>query len=108
MTRCRGLLVFLAALGAVFASPNAALAQTNRLVADVGQNDAFIITLRTASGGSVDNIPAGTYEVEVHDHSTMHNFRLSGPGGVNQATTEAFVGTVTWTVTLQDGRYTFQ
>jgi plastocyanin len=108
MTRCRGLLVFLAALGAVFASPNAALAQTNRLVADVGQNDAFIITLRTASGGSVDNIPAGTYEVEVHDHSTMHNFRLSGPGGVNQATTEAFVGTVMWTVTLQDGRYTFQ
>jgi plastocyanin len=100
--------VLLAALAAVFASPNAALAQTpNRLVAEVGLNDAFVISLRTASGGSVDNIPAGTYEIEVRDHSTMHNFHLTGPGGVNQATTEAFVGTVTWMVTLQDGRYTF-
>jgi len=108
MTRRRQLLVFLAALGAVLASPNAAFAQTsNRLVAEVGQNDAFVISLRTASGGSVDNIPAGTYVIEVRDHSAMHNFHLNGPG-VNQTTTEAFVGTVTWTVNLQDGRYTFQ
>lgn len=108
MTRRIHLLVFLAALAAVFALPNAAFAQTpTRLIAEVGLNDAFVISLRTASGGSVDNIPAGAYEIEVRDHSTMHNFHLSGPGGVNQATTEAFVGTVTWTVTLQDGRYTF-
>src|ERR687897_3051111 len=108
MTRRIRLLVLLAALAAVFALPNAAFAQTpTRLIAEVGLNDAFVISLRTASGGSVDNIPAGAYEIEVRDHSTMHNFRLSGPGGVNQATTEAFVGTVTWTVTLQDGRYTF-
>lgn len=108
MTRRIRLLSFVAALGAVLASPTAAFGQApNRLVAEVGLNDAFVITLRTASGGSVDNIPAGAYEIEVRDHSTMHNFRLSGPGGVNQATTEAFVGTVTWTVNLQDGRYTF-
>ena len=109
MTRRIRPLVFLAALSAVLVSPTAAFGQApNRLIAEVGLNDAFVITLRTASGGSVDNIPAGAYEIEVRDHSTMHNFRLSGPGGVNQATTEAFVGTVTWTVNLQDGRYTFQ
>jgi plastocyanin len=108
MTRRIRLLSFVAALGAVLASPTAAFGQApNRLVAEVGLNDAFIISLRTASGGSVDNIPAGTYEIEVRDHSTMHNFHLTGPGGVNQTTTEAFVGTVTWTVNLQDGRYTF-
>jgi plastocyanin len=108
MTRRIRLLSFVAALGAVLASPTAAFGQApSRLVAEVGLNDAFIISLRTASGGSVDNIPAGTYEIEVRDHSTMHNFHLTGPGGLNQTTTEAFVGTVTWTVNLQDGRYTF-
>ena len=107
MTSRIRLLVFLAALGAVFASPTAAFAQTQRLVANVGQGDAFIISLRTASGGSVDNIPPGTYEIEVNDHSGMHNFHLTGPG-VDRRTTEAFVGRDTWTVTLQNGRYTFQ
>lgn len=107
MTRRIRPLVFLAALAAALASPSTVFAQApNRLVANVGQNDAFIISLRTASGGSVDNLPVGTYEIEVNDHSAMHNFHLSGPG-VNQATTEGFVGTVTWTVNLQDGRYTF-
>jgi plastocyanin len=106
MTRRIRLLVFLAALGAVFASPTAAFAQTQRLVANVGQNDAFIITLRTASGGSVDNISPGTYEIEVNDHSAMHNFHLTGPD-VDRRTTEAFVGREIWTVTLQNGRYTF-
>jgi plastocyanin len=107
MTRRIRLLVFLAALGAVFASPTAAFAQTQRLVANVGQGDAFVISLRTASGGSVDNIPPGTYEIEVNDHSGMHNFHLTGPG-VDRRSTEAFVGRDTWTVTLQNGRYTFQ
>jgi plastocyanin len=106
MTHRRRLLVLAAlALGAL-GSPAAGFAQT-KLIANVGQNDAFTISLRTASGGSVDNIPAGTYEIEVNDHSSMHNFHLSGPGGVNMLTTEAFVGKVTWTVTLVDGRYTF-
>ncbi|HEV2712538.1 MAG TPA: hypothetical protein VGU26_05530 [Gaiellaceae bacterium] len=100
------LLVFASvALGAL-ASPAGAFAQT-KLVANVGLNDAFVISLTTASGQTVRDVPAGVYEIEVRDHSGMHNFRLSGPG-VEMATTEAFVGTVTWTVTLQDkARYTF-
>jgi plastocyanin len=107
MTRRIRLLVFTAALGAVFASPTAAFAQTQRLVANVGQGDAFVISLRTASGGSVDNIAPGTYEIEVNDHSGMHNFHLTGPG-VDRRTTEAFVGRDIWTVTLQNGQYTFR
>lgn len=102
------LLVLTAAALGLLGSPTAAFAQTpTKLVANVGQNDAFIISLRTASGGSVDDLPAGTYEIEVNDHSTIHNFNLNGPG-VSMRTTEGFAGTVTWTVTLQDkARYTF-
>jgi plastocyanin len=104
--RLRLLLMAAVALGAL-GSPTAAFAQT-KLIANVGLNDAFTISLTDAAGGSVRDIPAGVYEIEVHDHSGIHNFRLSGPG-VEMATSEAFVGTVTWTVTLQDkARYTFQ
>lgn len=103
--RIRPLLFAVVALGAL-GSPAAAFAQT-KLIANVGLNDAFVISLTTESGATVRDVPAGSYEIEVRDHSTMHNFRLSGPG-VQMATTEAFVGTVTWTVTLQDkAQYTF-
>jgi plastocyanin len=105
--RIRLLVIIAAALGAL-GSPATALAQTpTKLVANVGQGDAFVISLRTESGGSVDGIAPGTYQVEVNDHSGMHNFHLNGPG-VDMRTTENFVGTVTWTVTFQNGRYTFQ
>jgi plastocyanin len=105
MTHRSRFLVIAAVAAGVLGSPTAAFAQT-RLVANVGQNDAFVISLRTASGGSVDNIPPGAYEIEVNDHSTMHNFHLTGPG-VDMRTTEAFVGRVTWTVVFVNGRYTF-
>jgi plastocyanin len=103
--RIRLLVIAAMALGAL-GSPTAAFAQT-RLIANVGQNDAFVISLRTATGGSVDNIPPGQYEIEVNDHSSMHNFHLNGPG-VDMLTSESFVGRVTWTVTFLNGRYTFQ
>jgi plastocyanin len=105
MTHRLKLIVFAAVAVGALGSPAAAFAQT-RLVANVGQNDAFVISLRTEAGGSVDNIPPGSYVIEVNDHSTMHNFHLTGPG-VDMRTTEAFVGRVTWNVTLQNGRYTF-
>jgi plastocyanin len=106
MTQRIRLLVIAAVAVGVLGSPTAAYAQT-RLVAEVGQGDAFTISLRTAAGGSVDNIAPGAYEIEVNDHSGMHNFHLTGPG-VDMRTTEAFVGRVTWNVTFQNGRYNFQ
>src|SRR5918992_967269 len=102
MTRRIRLLVFPALLGALFAWPSAAFAQTpTRLIAEVGVNDSTQIALRTEAGATVRDITAGTYRIEVRDHSEMHNFHLTGPG-VDESTSVAFVGTTTWTVTFQD------
>jgi len=75
------------------------------LVATVGTNDAAVISL-TRDGQAVTQIPAGTYTIQVRDRSRFHNFHLTGPG-VDKSTTVPFVGTVTWTVTLAEGVYTF-
>lgn len=103
--RARALLVAGVAILAL-ASPTAAFAQT-RLIGTVGTNNSFTISLTTAAGTPVRDIPAGTYEIEVRDRSDMHNFHLTGPG-VNRSTSVDFVGTVTWTVTLADeSRYEY-
>ena len=44
--------------------------------------------------------------ITVKDTSASDGFRLSGPG-VSKATGVAFRGTVSWTVTLRAGRYSF-
>ena len=75
------------------------------LLATVGTNDGTNISL-TRNGQAVTQIPAGTYTIEVRDRSRVHNFHLTGRG-VNESTTVAFVGTVTWTVTFTQGIYTF-
>ena len=54
------------------------------LVATVGTNDGTNITL-TMNGARVTHLTAGTYEIQVHDNSTFHNFHLTGPG-VDQST----------------------
>jgi hypothetical protein len=60
----------------------------------------------TQNGVRVSQLPAGTYAIQVRDRSRSHNFHLTGPG-INRSTTVAFVGTVTWTVTLTEGVYRF-
>jgi hypothetical protein len=95
-------------LGALsaFALPHAGSAANPKLVGTV--NDNFTITLTDTAGTAVTTLPAGTYDVEVHDNSAFHSFHLSGPGGVDQATTVPGTGTTTWTVTLVAGSYHFQ
>jgi plastocyanin len=106
MTHRIRLLLLAVAAGAVLGSPAAAFAQT-RLIATVGENDSFTISLRTTGGAEVTDIPAGPYEIEVRDRSDMHNFHLTGPG-VNMATDIGFIGTVTWNVTFQNAsRYRY-
>ena len=76
----------------------------------VGQEDdanAYTITLTDKSCSEVTTLPAGTYTVKVRDLSTIHNFRLTGPG-VDEATSVTGTGDVTWTVTLRTGDYVFQ
>ena len=68
---------------------------------------AFTITLQDASGTRVTHLDRGTYTITVNDLGDIHNFHLSGPG-VNQLTEVESQGVVTWTVTFQDGIYTYQ
>jgi plastocyanin len=86
------------------AAPGVAQAQNPVLRGAVGPSAE--ITLRDASGAIVTNLAAGTYDIVVEDRSADHNFHLTGPN-VNRATTVVGLETVTWTVTLSDGVYTY-
>ncbi len=99
------LIVLVAALVAIGEAAGSSHANP-QLVATVGVGDAFVITLADAAGAPVTHLPAGTYDIAVHDGSELHNFHLSGPG-VNVSTPVEFVGDRTLTVTLVDGVYTF-
>jgi hypothetical protein len=96
-----------AAVAAVFLPSTLARADNPRLVATVGRNDSFTISLRDSSGNPVTHLDAGTYDIEVHDLSETHNFRLHGPG-VEQATDIGSKEDVVWTVALADGKYRFE
>jgi plastocyanin len=50
---------------------------------------------------------AGKAKITIRDLTAKDNFHLSGRG-VNKKTGVAFKGTVTWTVTLTSGSYTFR
>lgn len=81
-------------------------ADNPRLVAVVGTNDAFVISLRDASGNLVTHLDPGTYDIAVSDRSEQHDFHLKGPG-VDNATPVGATQEVTWTVSFTDGRYTY-
>jgi plastocyanin len=101
-----GTRLLLTALLAALLLPSAlARADNPRLVASVGSNDSFAISLRSASG-AVTHLDPGTYDIEVHDRSELHNFHLHGPG-VQQATAVGNLEDVVWTVMLTDGKYAF-
>lgn len=102
--RLRGLLV-LATAAAVALIPSAFGAAGGQLTGTVGPG--FSINLLAPDGSQVTKLDPGTYEIVVHDESLDHNFHLFGPG-VNQLTQVGETGTVTWTVTFVEGRYTAQ
>jgi plastocyanin len=78
--------------------------QAPTLFGEVGPE--FEISLRDAQGARVTTLDPGTYVVRVEDKSDFHSFHLEGPG-VDERTDTTFVGTVEWTVTFRDGRYTY-
>jgi hypothetical protein len=53
------------------------------------------IDLRHPNGDFVTNIAPGTYDFEIHDETSGHNFHLTGPG-VDKTTDVVEVQTVTW------------
>jgi hypothetical protein len=84
----------LCAIGIVLTLPGAVHAVGEpQLVGTVGPG--YTIELRDSGGNLVTALAPGAYDIVVHDRSTIHNFRLSGPG-VNQATTVSFTGDTTW------------
>lgn len=106
MIRVAALAVVLFALAAFLAATQseAVPAQGTKLSGTVGPG--FSISLRDAQGSPVTKLDPGRYEIEVRDLSEVHTFHLRGPG-VDERTDVEFMGTVTWTVTFQDGNYAF-
>lgn len=89
--------------------PAAASAPGATLRATVGTEDdpeAYEIALTTADGEPVEELPAGSYRIEVVDYSRTHNFALRGPG-VDEATSVPQVEQAVFEVTLQAGEYTY-
>jgi plastocyanin len=103
------LLVFALGLGAAIlvTSPGAGAgtAVDGTLTGTVGTSsdgNAFSISL------SASTVAPGTYEFDITDYATVHNFDLLGPGYVSiDKTTIAGTGSVAWIVTLTPGVYTY-
>jgi hypothetical protein len=99
--------LLLVSLLAALCLPSAlAQADNPKLVAEVGRNNGFTISLRDASGALVSHLDPGTYDIEVRDLSEEHNFHLRGTG-VDMATDPATASTVVWTVNFAEGKYSF-
>lgn len=85
-------------------------ASSMALMAVVGTADdpeAYEISITDADGQPVSSVPAGDYQLTFVDESTMHNFHLMGPGGVDIATDVAGSDTSTVQVTLEPGTYEY-
>jgi plastocyanin len=67
----------------------------------------FEISLTTEDGQDVTTIPAGSYTIVIDDRADFHNFHLSGPEGLDTATTVAEVTEVTWELELPAGSYEY-
>jgi plastocyanin len=44
---------------------------------------------------------------KISDKSSIHNFHLTGPGGLNKKTSVGGTGSSTWKLTLKKGTYKF-
>jgi plastocyanin len=82
-------------VAAVVAVP--VFAQTVKLTGTVGPG--FTISMKKPT-------KAGKVTLVVNDKSSIHNFRLKGPG-VNVATSVPATGSKTFKITLKKGKYTF-
>jgi large repetitive protein len=101
----RAVLAALAAAALLLVLPAETHATNPQLTATVGPG--FTISLVDANSQPVTSVPAGTYDITVHDLSSEHNFHLTGPG-VNKDSGLVETGTTTWTVTFTAGGYHFQ
>jgi hypothetical protein len=70
--------------------------------------DAFEISLVDEDGAPVTELPAGEYNIEVNDPTSVHNFHLSGgDGAVDEKTGSTEKIETVWVVTFVPGEYRF-
>ena len=70
--------------------------------------DAFEISLVDEDGQPVTELPAGQYNVEVNDPTSVHNFHLSGGDGAVEEKTGPTEKTETlWVVDFKPGDYRY-
>lgn len=86
--------------------PDAAGTALTGLVGTADDPDAYEISLLDESGSPVTSLPAGDYTLTFADLSTIHNFRLTGPGDVDVATEIGGIDETTVEITLVEGTYT--
>jgi hypothetical protein len=67
----------------------------------------FEISVTTATRQAPGTLSPGTWELQVDDKSSAHNFHLTGPGGVDVSTEVGGSGTETFEVELEPGTYSF-
>lgn len=97
-------ILLIAGVGVAAAASVARPASTDgSLQASVGPG--FSISL-SQNGARVTRLDPGTYSIAVNDQSAEHDFHLTGPG-VDETTDIGGTGQTTWTVTFQNGTYTY-
>ncbi len=106
MRRLTVIVLAVASTAAALGVAQAACTDSAGLTAISGTNDSYAISLTDSSGAAFDHVAPGTFNIAVHDGSTIHNFHLVGPG-VDKATSVLATGDFTWSATLVNGYYRF-
>lgn len=66
-----------------------------------------VISLSTQDGQAVATLTPGEYTLDVDDMASIHNFHLTGPGGVEVSTSVGEEGTESFQLELEAGTYSF-
>jgi len=67
----------------------------------------FVISVTTATGEALGTLAPGSYELEVEDLASIHNFHLTGPSGVDVSTSVGEEGMESFQLELEAGTYNF-
>jgi hypothetical protein len=103
--RTPGLVVPLAAVALALLLAGNGSAAPQSVAGTVGPGFTIGLTL---GGKPVTRLKAGVaYRFVVRDRSSIHNFRLRGPGVNRELTTVPFTGTKAVVMRLRKGSYTF-
>lgn len=92
--------------GAYGVGGEGAAAASPTLLASVGPDSSFKITLTDAKGRKFTSLKAGIYRIKVSDTTGIHNFHLTGPG-LDRDSGVAAKGASTWQVVLKKGTYKY-